>query len=90
MTLFLRHSVQQDDGDDRVQHEREEEVFVEGNSLAAQTPGAGGSRRRERRHDKDTLPKYSHFLTLMWSVFLEDMLNIWTKIQFIEIADRVR
>lgn len=38
MSLFLHHCGKPDDGDDWVQHEWQEEVFVERYPLTAQTP----------------------------------------------------
>lgn len=38
VSLFLHHCCEPDNGDDGVEHEREEEVFVERYPLAAQTP----------------------------------------------------
>lgn len=40
VALFLGHRCKPDDGDDRVQHERHKEVFVECYPLTAQTPEA--------------------------------------------------
>lgn len=38
MSLFLHHSREPDDGDDGVQDEGQEEVFMEGDPLTAETP----------------------------------------------------
>lgn len=40
--LVVCHRSEPNDGDDRVQHKREEEVFVQRDPLAAQTPTGGG------------------------------------------------
>ena len=43
VSLFLRHGVQQHHGGDGVQHEGEEQVLVERDPLAAQTPEGRGT-----------------------------------------------
>lgn len=49
--LVVGHSCQPDDGDDRVQDEGEEEVFVERDPLAAQAPARRG--RSDVRSEQD-------------------------------------
>lgn len=39
--LVVRHRCEPNDGDDRVQNERKEKVFVQRDPLAAQTPTGG-------------------------------------------------
>lgn len=51
VSLFLHHSREPDDGDDGVQDEGQEEVFMEGDPLTAETPeepDQGVSRGRGR------------------------------------------
>lgn len=44
--LVVCHRCEPNDGDDRVQNKREEEVFVQRDPLAAQTPTGGGKTSR--------------------------------------------
>lgn len=59
MALLLHHRREPDHGDDGVQHKREEEVFVEGDPLTAQTPAGTG---HTGSHPRSLIRALSHVM----------------------------